>query len=256
MISKLANALTDPHSFWREVFRYGYLAKPKQPQDWLLFRHTVGRECAIRREPMDGPARHFVEEIFPDVSKVISEVVFIRPNVYNVSWEEIVTLSQLVRVLRPRTIFEFGTFDGRTTLHFAINTPGNTKIYTLDIGHGFFEFGVDSPYFNHVKIGKCFHGTPAADKIVMLTGDSRKFDFTLFMKSIDFIFIDADHSYDSVMNDSYRAFELISPSGVVVWHDYLVIDEVTRAIVNLTREKQLTSLKGTSLVLWKSPECK
>jgi predicted O-methyltransferase YrrM len=36
----------------------------------------------------------------------------------------------------------------------------------------------------------------------------------------EFIFIDAGHRYEEVLNDSRRALEVLSPNGCVVWHDY------------------------------------
>jgi hypothetical protein len=38
--------------------------------------------------------------------------------------------------------------------------------------------------------------------------------------SYDLIFIDADHSYESVRNDTELILPLLSPTGFVVWHDY------------------------------------
>ena len=68
-------------------------------------------------------------------------------------------------------------------------------------------------------------------KIVMLTGDSKNFDFSEFDEKVDFIFIDADHSYAGVMNDSEIAFKMIRPGGTIVWHDYLLVGDVTKAII-------------------------
>ena len=39
----------------------------------------------------------------------------------NVSFEESLVLAYLVKSLRPRQIFEFGTFDGFSTYHLAMN---------------------------------------------------------------------------------------------------------------------------------------
>jgi hypothetical protein len=46
---------------------------------------------------------------------------------------ELYCLSLIARQFNPKIIFEIGTFDGRTTLHFALNSPELTKIHTLDI---------------------------------------------------------------------------------------------------------------------------
>jgi hypothetical protein len=34
------------------------------------------------------------------------------------------------------------------------------------------------------------------------------------------LFVDADHSYSSVRNDTELVLPLLSPAGFIVWHDY------------------------------------
>jgi predicted O-methyltransferase YrrM len=36
----------------------------------------------------------------------------------------------------------------------------------------------------------------------------------------DLIFIDAHHFYESVRNDTQLVLPLLSPAGIIVWHDY------------------------------------
>ncbi|MCX5720880.1 MAG: class I SAM-dependent methyltransferase [Nitrospirae bacterium] len=194
-----------------------------------------------------------MEEIFPDIAKAESRVSLARPNAYNLSWEEVVTISSLVQMLSPKVLFEFGTFDGRTTLHLALNSPEAAMVYTIDKEKGRFDFGADTPFFKEVQVGECFLSTPVESKVKMLMGDSGEFDLAQFKRRVDFVFIDADHSYAGVMHDTEKAFDMIRPGGLVVWHDYLVIGDVTKAIVQICKGKALTSLKGTSLVVWQMP---
>jgi predicted O-methyltransferase YrrM len=52
-------------------------------------------------------------------------------------------------------------------------------------------------------------------------GDSRNFDFTAPGHPFDLIFIDGDHHYDFVKNDTGKVFKhLVHEHSVVVWHDY------------------------------------
>ena len=46
---------------------------------------------------------------------------------------------------------------------------------------------------------------------------------------MDLIFIDADHTYNAVVNDSNKAMEMLRPGGVLVWHDYTVVGGTKRA---------------------------
>jgi hypothetical protein len=51
----------------------------------------------------------------------------------NVSLQELAVLASLVRIRQPHRIFEFGTFDGRSTLNLAVNAPKQTLVMTLDL---------------------------------------------------------------------------------------------------------------------------
>lgn len=54
-----------------------------------------------------------------------------------------------------------------------------------------------------------------------LEGDSRTYDFSSLNGPYDLIFIDGDHHYDSIKNDTEKVFRhLVHPQSIVVWHDY------------------------------------
>jgi hypothetical protein len=51
--------------------------------------------------------------------------------------------------------------------------------------------------------------------------DSRKFNFSSLGKKFDLIFIDGDHSYEGVLNDTVKSFPLRKGAdSIIVWHDY------------------------------------
>jgi len=51
--------------------------------------------------------------------------------------------------------------------------------------------------------------------------DSHSFDFSVFKKKFDLIFIDGDHTYKSIKIDTQNAFKLLrNIDSVIVWHDY------------------------------------
>ncbi len=49
----------------------------------------------------------------------------------NVNVAELAVLNALCRTLKPKSIMEIGTFDGRTTLNLALNS--NAQVFTLDL---------------------------------------------------------------------------------------------------------------------------
>ncbi|MDL1969964.1 MAG: class I SAM-dependent methyltransferase [Candidatus Desulfofervidaceae bacterium] len=66
--------------------------------------------------------------------------------------------------------------------------------------------------------------------IKLLEGDSKDILPTLPENSFDVILIDADHSYEAVYQDVLNAYRLIKPGGVILFHDYHYIDDVTHAV--------------------------
>src|SRR5690606_13002116 len=75
--------------------------------------------------------------------------------------------------------------------------------------HGFFS--QNNPHIHH------------------LYGNSRSFDFNALNKKYDLIFIDGDHHYEMVKNDSAKVFEhLVHTNSIVVWHDYAFNPEHVR----------------------------
>ena len=49
---------------------------------------------------------------------------------------DLVGLCLLCQVLRPRSVFEIGTLNGYSAFHFALNTPPEATVFTLDLPPG------------------------------------------------------------------------------------------------------------------------
>lgn len=178
----------------------------------------------------------------------------------NVSLLELLILNTLVVKSAPTTLFEFGTFDGRTTLNFAANAPGNATTFTLDLPQAEakttkYELDQWDLKFAEKEIsGSRFLNSPWRKQIVQLFGDSATFDFNPFKGKVDFIFIDGSHSYDYVKTDSANALRLASRPSTVVWHDYQpfwsgVVDCLEELNQNHPEFSGLRHVEGTSLVV-------
>ncbi len=125
----------------------------------------------------------------------------------SVSLAELGAIAALIQTHAPDTLFEIGTLDGRTTANMAANASSGARIYTLDLPGS--------------RPGTCYRGTEWEPRIEQLYGDSTSFDFSHYHGKIDFVFIDADHSYRNVLADSRSARRLLRDgAGVIVWHDY------------------------------------
>lgn len=176
----------------------------------------------------------------------------------NTSLLETVTIAKLVRANSPRTLFEIGTFDGRTTVNMAANSPADSRVYTLDLPREQLnatelplEPG-DHLWIDKEISGARYRGTDVEGKITQLYGDSALFDFSPYFGAVDFIFIDGSHSYEYVLKDSETALRLLRDGrGVIVWHDYGPCEGATRALNELYAQggvfQGLRRIEGTSL---------
>lgn len=57
--------------------------------------------------------------------------------------------------------------------------------------------------------------------VLHVQANSQTFDFSSLNQKFDLIFIDGDHHYQSVKNDTANAFKLLKDeNSIIVWHDY------------------------------------
>lgn len=171
--------------------------------------------------------------------------------------QDIVSLCLICRILEPRLVFEIGTLWGYTAYHFALNTPDDARICTLDLprdgtAQASLPVGVIDRAHIHersVRDPYCFQGSPEASKITCLVGDSATFDFTPYRGKVDLFFIDGAHSYDYARSDTLRALECCHPGSVIAWHDYgkASVPGVTRWLDEFARKWPVYSIPGGSV---------
>lgn len=178
----------------------------------------------------------------------------------NVSLLELLILNHIAEQKAPAIVFEFGTFDGRTTLNFAANTPDSTRIYTIDLPRSqldqtYMELDqYERKYADKDSPGVRFQDTPEAAKIVQLLGDTANFDFSPWYGNVDLVFIDASHTAAYVQNDTEIALKLIgSRPGIIIWHNYGIWPDVTDVLDGRQesdpRLRDTVHIFGTSIAL-------
>jgi predicted O-methyltransferase YrrM len=168
-----------------------------------------------------------LEELFPGTAKLPIHLERSFPRaIGNLTADELAAMALICQWLKPSVVFEFGTFNGRTTLNLAVNTPADTKIYTLDLADpGATQHSLDQVDVElHLRdeSGMYFRDTPVSGKIEQLWGDSALFDETSLRGKVDLILVDAAHSYEYVRSDTTKALAMLRPGGVILWHDYCV----------------------------------
>jgi hypothetical protein len=236
-----------------------YLPLSELSRRWRTFSRNIrGRSDPFSRNPQ------LPEVSWKDCTKQRSIRIWEREKENgNVRISELGILSALAADCENGTnLFEIGTFDGRTTLNVALSSPAQCAIYTLDLPPGL-ETVFSLVEGERHMVGKAKSGSryekhretyPAAvGKIHQLLGDSAAFDFSPYQASCSLVFVDGSHAFDCVMSDTRAAMDLAIGGGVVVWHDYGIWGDVTRALDELERRESfgLRHISGTSLVYWK-----
>ncbi|NQT76178.1 MAG: class I SAM-dependent methyltransferase [Bacteroidetes bacterium] len=110
--------------------------------------------------------------------------------------------------------FEIGTWRGESVANVA---GPDRECYTLDLSVGEMrEKGLNDDYIT--QQGMFLKDLP---NVIQLEGNSMNFDFAGLNKKFDLIFIDGDHHYSSIKNDTDKVFaHLVHEKSIVVWHDY------------------------------------
>lgn len=128
---------------------------------------------------------------------------------------EMAALATITAARLPKTILEFGTYDGCSTWHLWANTCPDASITTLDLPAGArisgstdagLQGGAHRPFL------------PRSERVTLVEADSRDWE-PRSHDPVDLCFIDAGHSYACVKNDTEKALSIMSPLGVVLWHD-------------------------------------
>ena len=200
-----------------------------------------------------------------------NQLIFARCNFFNADANvarpvETQILASLVSYLRPKTVFEIGTYNGLTALHFACNTSDDARIYTLDLPADFGKELQNRKEFAHYSYDdflvvqlsmknvhqRIFHDHPLKKKIHELFGDSKKFDFSPYDKKMDLVYIDGNHSYAYVKSDTEHAFEMLSDGGVIIWHDfdYIVHRDVFKYLNQLVGTRRIYSIPNTRFAIY------
>jgi hypothetical protein len=181
----------------------------------------------------------------------------------NVRLSELAVLAKAAaNVACGQQIIEIGTFDGRTTLNLAINSSANVPIVTLDLPENCTpkfpmsvgEYKLAKKPISGARYRNCDPVWSAdAARIVQLLGDSATFDWSPYYGKAGLVFVDGSHTYENARNDSEVAFRLVGPGGIILWHDYGVWEELTRALeeIDAAAGLGLRHIRGTSLVFWR-----
>lgn len=135
---------------------------------------------------------------------------------------ELAGLIQQIADRKPKTILEIGTARGGTLLLMCRFAAPDATIISVDLPYGRNGGGYPTwkePYYqdfaqreqNLHLLRADSHASSTIDRIRDILGD----------EMLDFILIDADHSYEGVRRDYENYRPLLSPNGLIALHDVL-----------------------------------
>ena len=168
-------------------------------------------------------------------------------------------LATIVTAIRPKKIFETGTFRGVGTLTMALNAP-DADIYTLDLPEEYSDAEVQTltkgdkewVRLSRTSTGFAFLHHPAATRIHQLRGNSLTFTPPDLLANTDLCFIDGGHSYECIKADTETALKILSPNGVIVWDDYSwFVEGVSQYLAELRHSLPLYRIAGSQLVIYR-----
>ncbi len=182
-------------------------------------------------------------ELFERLAEIELPLLSINEESGHSNQVDLLYVAAIAKLVGAANIFEFGTYIGRTTYGLSLAST-NARVTTLNLPPE------EDPRIAE-SLGRLYKGTEREGQISQLLGDSKTFDPTPYTGSMDFVFVDADHGYESVKNDSEKALVMLRPGGLVVWHDFSVRSPgVIRYLSELSRERSLFRLKHTCLVVY------
>lgn len=178
-------------------------------------------------------------ECIPDFDKMEVTIRQCPIGTWSTPLIDVVVLLKCAMGFHSKRILEIGSYLGHTAKMLAENVGPETLITTLD------------EYPDH---GSAYRGTPIEKKIERRIG---KISLDCFKpdEEFDFIFVDADHRFESVVNDTKVALSLLSENGVIIWHDYQQenhfhgLNGVPEALRLFSDYLPIVALQGTYLAI-------
>ncbi|MDP7319720.1 MAG: class I SAM-dependent methyltransferase [Bacteriovoracaceae bacterium] len=202
--------------------------------------------------------RERLDEVFSGIENTNYQIVkgFCRTDNMSMTLQEINVTMAILNFFKAKKIFEIGTFDGGTTVNLAANTPEDGIVYTADLPQDFDNNyklninGVSNNQSDPNNVGKQYRESDYKYKVKQILEDSAKIDFEQYDAPYDLFFIDGCHDYEYVKKDTESALKHTKKGGVIIWHDYGMIKDVSTYIDEIKDKYDIRAIKGTRLAVY------
>ena len=147
-----------------------------------------------------------VQSIFPEADNAPVVLTRLFQGEWSTPVGDVVQLLKIEACVKPQRILELGSYEGGTAMLLAQNTGEDCRIVAVD------QFDWH---------GSAYAGSPLAARIERRVGKSSSELFAQDAdQSYDMIYIDADHTYAGVKQDTELCLRLVKQDGFILWHDY------------------------------------
>jgi hypothetical protein len=182
-------------------------------------------------------------------------------------------IAAIVKITKPKVLFEFGTFLGYSTSLLLRNAEADSRVYSIDLGASGLNLDSAAGYsdkelheddkknddylrYTQARTGRYYLSHLSQEqlgRLTLLTGDSRSFDIDSqrLRGAIDLVFVDGGHTAEIVASDSHKAYEMVGENGVILWHDYnsTIHHDVSDFVGTLAKMQRILHVQHTMLAL-------
>lgn len=181
--------------------------------DSIYRQHLQGKYQKEKLDTID------IRSILPEFSETIKNYTFLEGTSLDI---DIALLKSLTRQFESCHYLELGSWRGESLSNVAEVAAQCVSISLADSDMQKLGFSPDFISFNRFF-------SKSLPNVTHIGHDTRTFDFKTLNQKFDLIFVDADHSYESVKLDTQSIFPLLrDENSIIVWHDYSYSTERVR----------------------------
>ena len=244
---------------------------PRFTPKWFLTLPFTAQDIYKRLTPRDGAVQEMqywffgqlprrpIESALPKAAEASFSVINAgkRQPGTSTTLFELSCILMGMKEVNAKKVLEIGTFNGNTTLNLANNLADQGQVVTIDLpveGDTSYALKIDGADLRNMTdrrvVGEQFKGHPLERNIQQVFGDSAKIDFRKLGGPFDFAFIDGCHDYAYVKSDTDNVLQVMRSGGVIMWHDYAMMEPVSRAVDEYRdRINDLCAIEGTRLAV-------
>jgi predicted O-methyltransferase YrrM len=148
---------------------------------------------------------------------------------------------------------EIGVCHGFTTEYFLKNTPTIKKVYVVDNYPAFVDWDGTRITAERQEVTKRLCKSKLekfGDKVVFAYESSVTFAQTLEDDSLDYVFVDGDHSYEATLADIQNYWPKVKKGGIFAGHD-INLTSVDNAVKEFFKETPVKVVENNAWFLIK-----